>query len=532
MGAPPDDRHIVTETPSMPGEVIPTLDLEAPAPEGEAAAGPGAPGGDGSEHAAREQTTGAISRSVVLVGSRTATWGLAFIMTVMMPRYLGATEFGRLYLAISLTGIMTILVEFGLNSLVTREVSRQRDHASRYLVNAGAIKFVLWIVGCLVLAVGMRIAGYPPDTQIATMVLAVSVLFTAEASLAVAVLQANDRMRWIALSTMAEKLTYVTLGVLALLAGYGILAMATVMLIGTAAGFLLDLWWLRVLARDTEMHAGWQGIEVRSLFVRALPFFSVLFFGAIYFRIDVVILSLLRTDAEVGFYGAAYRLFQTTYILPEAFLFSLFPLFCRLSPRGGDGLAHAAQKGLEVLVLIGLPLATAMVVLSEKIITTLYGAEYAASVPLLRMLSIAVAFMYANGVFVQLLIATERQKKLAVTAGAAAALNLSVNFMLIPMLGALGAATATVLTEAFVIVLNFSFLSRELTRQLRFEVPLKAAGASIAMAAVLVALGSQSLVLLVPAGIAAYVLALVVLRAITPEDWRMIKTALANVGSA
>jgi O-antigen/teichoic acid export membrane protein len=329
-----------------------------------------------------------------------------------------------------------------------------------------------------------------------------------------------------------EKLAYVGLGVAALLLGYGVLAMAAVMLVGAVAGVLLDLWWLRCLANDTDVHTGWQGFEVKNLFVRALPFFSVLFFGAIYFRVDVVILSLLTSDAVVGYYGAAYRLFQTTYIVPEAFLFALFPLFCRLSPRPDDALAVASQKGLDVLLLMGLPLATGMFVLSDEIILTLYGARFAASVPLLRVLSVAVALMYANGVFVQLLIATERQKRLAATAAAAAVLNVSLNFALIPFIGALGAAAATVATESLVILLNFGFLPRELTRQLRFKTPAKAMVASAVMAGVLVLLNGYSLLLLVPVGVVTYFAGIVVLRAVSPEDWAMIKTALANLGGA
>lgn len=480
----------------------------------------------------REETQGAMSRSVVLVGAKVATWVLAFVMTVMMPRYLGATGFGRLYLAISLTAVMSILVEFGLNSLVAREVSRQRQDATRYLVNAGLLKAGLWVIAFAILAVVVRVADYPLQTQIAVAILALSVLLASESTLIVAVLQANDRMRWIAISTVVEKIVYVGLGVVVLVLGYGVLAVSAVMLVGSLAGFVLDVWWFRSLARDTDVRTGWQGIELKGLFVQALPFFSVLFFGAVYFRVDVIILSLLSTDAVVGYYGAAYRLFQTTYIIPEAFLFAFFPLFCRLSPQPGDALSVAAQKGLDLLLLIGLPISLGMFVLSDEIVTTLYGAGFAASVPILRVLSLAIGLMYANGVFVQLLIAVEKQKRLAVTAGIAAVLNVTMNFLLIPAVGALGAAIATLVTEAVIIGVNFAFLPRSLTRKLRFMAPLKAAIAASLMSGVLLALDGRSLLLLVPAGIATYAVAVIALRAVPAEDWAMMKAAILNLGTA
>ncbi len=483
---------------------------------------------------AHEETQGALARSVSLVGAKVSTWGLAFVMTVIMPRYLGAEGYGRLYTAISLTGIMAILVEFGLNSLVAREVSRRKTDAAQYLINASIIKVLLWIVGSVVLGVGVRIAGYPIETQIATAVLAFSVLVSSISSLIVAVLQADDRMRWIAASTMLEKIAYVGLGVAVLLAGHGVVAVAVVTLVSIIAACALNLWWLRKIAGETPLRNGDESVDVKSLFMQALPFFSVLFFGAVYFQLDVVFLSLMESDAVVGFYGAAYRLFQTTYILPEAFLFSFFPLFARLSPRAGDALGVAAQKSLDLLMLVGVPLTVGMAVLSDELISTLYGREgFAASIPILQTLSIAVALMYANGVFVQLLIATDRQKRLALTAGVAAAFNVVTNLVLIPLFGALGAALATVATEVLVIVLNFSFLPSKLRAQFRFATIVRVGLSAAVMAGVLLLLkGQLGLVVLVPIGIVAYFAAVFVLRAMPAEDWAMVKAAIANLRTA
>lgn len=479
-----------------------------------------------------DETQGALSRSFVLVLAKGATWALAFVMTVMLPRYLGATAYGRLYLAISIAGIMSILVEFGLNTLVAREVAQRRETGLHYVVNAGLLKAGLWLVGFAILAVLGGFIDYPPETRLAVAVLAVSVIFTSESTLLVAVLQAHDRIRWVAWSAVLEKVVYVGLGVVALLMGYGVVTVAVVMLVGAMAGFALDAWWLWRLYRRAESVTGWRKLALRPLFVQALPFFSVLFFGAIYFRADVVILSLLSNDAAVGYYGAAYRLFQTTYIVPEGLLFAFFPLFCRLSPQSDGKLTAAAQKGLDVLLLLGLPIATGIAVLSESIISTLYGAGYGPSVILLRVLSLAIVLMYANGVFVQLLVATGRQKRLATTAAAASAVNIGLNIVLIPIMGALGCAVATVVTEAVTIVMNYGFLPADVRAEFQFGAPVRALAASAVMAVALVWLGGIGLGWAVLAGLAVYLAAAVVIRALPAEDWAMVKAALSNMGSS
>jgi len=481
-----------------------------------------------SEEEVLRQTRGAFSGGFVLVSSRMVAWVLALVMTIMLPRYLGVTGFGRLFLAITLAGIMSIIVEFGMNSLVARQVSWKRQDATRYLLNGGVLKAALWILASVLLGAIVRIAGYPLETQLATAILAVSVLIASGSSLLVAVLQANDKMRWIAVSAVAEKVAYAGLGATVLLLGYGVLAVATVTVVSVAIGFLLDAWWFRRLARQTDAHSGWQGLEVKAIFVQALPFFSVLFFGAIYFRVDVVILSLFANDATVGYYGAAYRLFQTTYIVADAVLFALFPLLCRLASQTSAALVVATQKCLDVLLLIGIPISTGMLILSKEIVVTLYGARFEASVLLLQVLSVAVVLMYADGVFVQVLIATQQQKRLAVTAIVAAFFNVGLNLALIPSLGALGAATTTVATEILVIAMNFSFLPSAVRNSMRFRVAGKAAVASTLMAGVLALLSGQSPLLLVPVGFAMYVVGIIALKAVSREDWIMIRSAFTG----
>lgn len=481
----------------------------------------------------RDQTGGVLSRSVVMLTSKVATWALAFIMTVMVPRYLGAAAWGRLYFAISLTTIFSIVVEFGLNALVTKEVSRHPGQSTTYLFSAAILKAGLWVLALAVMAGAMGVSSYPTETRLAVLVLAVSVLVSSMSSLMVAVLQAHDRAGLVAVSSALEKAVYVALGVGALLLGYGVVAVALVMLAGALAGFALDVFWLLRLSRRVPIHEEWQGLQVRSVFKRAVPFFSVLVFGAVYFRIDVVMLSALKPDAVVGWYGSAYRLFETTNFIPEAFLFSLFPMICRFSAKDDRALALAAQKGLDLLLLAGVPIAVGTAVLADNVIGTLYGhTQYAQSVPVLRTLSIAIVLMYANGVFTYLLIASDRQHKLATTAGIAAVLNVGLNLVLIPPYGAMGAAVSTVLTESVVVALNFAFLPRPVAALLRPHAALKAVVAAAVMSAPLIALRNESLLVLVPLGVVTYLISVWALRILPVEDWQMMKTALLRTGAA
>jgi O-antigen/teichoic acid export membrane protein len=484
-----------------------------------------------AEHV-HEQTKSVLTNSMVLLGSKVVTWAFAFVMTIMLPRYLGAAVYGRLYFAISLTSVFAIMVEFGLNSLVSREISKKPEDTTAYLVNAALLKAGLWIVAFAIMNAFVRIADYPPQTVAAVMILGVAIMITSMSSLLVAVLQATRHINWVAISSIAEKAVLTCLGVAALLSGYGMLVIAGIMLLSATIGLALDLFWFVRLSRVAPVHAGWEGVRPRPLFVRALPFFSVVFLGAIYFRVDVIIMSLVKSSVVVGWYGASYRLFETTNLIPEAFMFAFFPVFCRMALRKDTSLALATQKALDLLLLIGIPVAVGMFTLAGPIVKTLYGAQFLPSVGSLRLLALATPLLYTNAAFVQLLVATDRQKKLAVTAGIGAVVNVGLNLLLIPRYGHIGAAATTVVTEFVVTVVNYRFLPRGLTSELKVTTPAKALVAAAVMAVPLVLMRGENVFLTIAVGVGVYFTVVALIKALPAEDVQMMKAAIAGVWGA
>lgn len=474
------------------------------------------------------QTQTALSNSFVLVVAKAITWGLAFVMTVMLPRHLGAVGFGRLYFAISLTAVFAIIVEFGLNSLVTRDVARKPEEAWNYLLVGSAMKLLLWVLAFGIILAATWLLSTPGDTRAAVLVLTVAVAVTSLSSLVVAILQARDKMRWIGVGQIAEKVVLTGLGVPALLLGAGFVAIAAIMLLSAIVALLLNLYFLVRLSRSTALRVpGTPLTSLRALFVRSLPFFSVLFFGAIYFRIDVILLSTMAGDAAVGWYGAAYKLFETLSFAPQVFMFAFLPMFSRMAATADDALALAAQKGLNWLLLVGVPVAVGTALLAGDIIATLYGPDrFTASVPVLQALAATILFLYANGVSVTLLIATERQGKLAVTAAVAAGLNVALNVALIPHLAQLGCALATLATEMVVLGLNTCFLPASLLRRLSFAPQVRPFAAAAAMALALFALEGSPLLVTIPVGVVTYAAAAMALKALSKEDIDMLKNAV------
>ena len=68
-----------------------------------------------------------------------------FIWTILIARYLGVNDYGILGFAISLTGILSVSVDLGINTHIVRHIATDNNSASKYLGNALPLKSIFSI---------------------------------------------------------------------------------------------------------------------------------------------------------------------------------------------------------------------------------------------------------------------------------------------------------------------------------------------------------------------------------------------------
>ncbi len=153
---------------------------------------------------------------------------------------------------------------------------------------------------------------------------------------------------------------------------------------------------------------------------------------------------------------------------------------------------------------------------------------FAQSEDALRILAFAIVFLFANSAFYAMLNGTNRQHLNAWATGLAAAINIVLNLILIPFYGYLAASATTVVTEASLCAFGWWFVQRG-RAELRLPVPViawRVLLAGLVMGVVLYPLARFSILLSAPVGFAAYLIALYLLRAIDPEEWRLARSGL------
>jgi O-antigen/teichoic acid export membrane protein len=392
----------------------------------------------------------------LLAGGQVISSLISLVMMVIVSRSLGDVAFGRLYLAWSLTVIAGVVVDLGLSQVVTRAVARKPALSAPYLRRA-AIVLALLGAGLYVLLLGATaVLGYAAEVRLLAAILGVRMVAEAAAQLLAAFFQAHERMLVPSLARVAGSAITLPLVMPLLAEGYGAAAVAIVMVVGAGLRVVVQAAALRGLP-GFKMAAppppGW-----RALIHEGVPFMTAAALGMLVYKIDVVVLGSMASDATVGWYGAATRPIDAFIVIPLVLTAATLPVLSRLWIDARIEFDTTARRTLELLLVLTVPLVVMLLTLADRIIDFLFTlASYAPAVPILQIHAISLALVFMDHLFVCILMASGRERSWIAIIGSACLLIPVLNWILIPAAdqayqnGGIGAALARLLTELFIL---------------------------------------------------------------------------------
>jgi O-antigen/teichoic acid export membrane protein len=273
-----------------------------------------------------------------------------------------------------------------------------------------------------------------------------------------------------------------TLGALEL--GLGFKSMVWAQVIGIAVTFLIHL---GAVGRTVSLRPVIDPPYWRALFVGSLAIGLAIGLSQIYFRVDALLLALLRSSEEVGLYGAAYKFIELAQIGVAAVATSLFPPLASFVAEQSPRARELVQKGFDVLLAGGVFGTIAMLAFPTEIITYTAGPEFEEAVPALQLLAPYVLLAAVIAAFWPVLLASEHDRTLLVTSLGVLVLNVALNLALIPAYGYKAAALVSTVSEAAVLVpLALAVRRLGLLPDLGYAPQVGAAGAALVLAAWLV----------------------------------------------
>ena len=163
--------------------------------------------------------------------------------------------------------------------------------------------------------------------------------------------------------------------------------MEAVLLAFVAMQYIVTATYFVLIARFiTPLRLAFEWPLARRLAGEVKAFAATSALGALFARPEVIILSLLSTPAQVGYYGAALRVAEIWLFVPQVFMSNVYSVLSH-SHHVRDGRFFAIQgRAIKYILAFILPLAFGMVVMAEEIVTTLFGPDFAPAADLLRLL--------------------------------------------------------------------------------------------------------------------------------------------------
>jgi O-antigen/teichoic acid export membrane protein len=428
---------------------------------------------------------GVARNTWILLFQYALTWGTNIVAMMFLPRYLGPVSYGHFYVATAIINMFRVVVEYGGNYTVPKDTSRDLGNSRAIVADAITLRSLLGALSYIAVVVIVLAAQYDSEVKAGLLIIGLSLLVHGAITVLNALFQGHEKLQYSSLATFVNRVIS-NIGVVP--AVVLLPAVWLVSLIGTIAAVLQ----FGVLSRYAKRLIGsvprpsWHNIRREA--GTGVTYFLFVMFSSVYFRIDTVMLSKMAPDAVTGWYGAAYRVFDMMNFFPYLFTVAVYPALSRLWKENVDQHRRAAQRSLEFMIIISIPVAAGLIITARPLVAFFFGlAAFGPTVVNLQILAVGLLFLFVDMVVGTTLMASDRQRQQAVLALCAIPFNIGLNLFLIPFAqqqwgnGGMGSALATVVTEATIMVFWFSLLPRGTMAGFRGRVVVKGCVAGIAM---------------------------------------------------
>ncbi|MEX0649567.1 MAG: flippase [Candidatus Andersenbacteria bacterium] len=427
-----------------------------------------------------------FSNTLISGAGRIGTIVLGIATTALVTRYLGAAGYGSYALLLSVGTMVQIAADFGLYLTLTRDIAEQEKKEQELFGIISSLRAALLVAWIGTAAVVITLLPQYRALLPVFVIIALGLVAQSFSQLLMGVYQKYKEVWKATFGDVIGRL--LQFGIVFLIvrqvpissvsATTAVLYMAGAFLAGAVVAYGVHVLLVPAIQpwRFQVSPARWW-----VLLKSSWPLGLLLVLNVIYFRTDIVIISLFRSSDEVGLYGLAYRIIESGLFFPAMFGGLLLPQLAVLYSRQAYSVVQRLlEQALRFMVIVGVLAAGSLAIFASDILIFLSGVEFAAAAPIVQILAGALAFMFVGNIFGFALVSLHKQKQLLLLYAALVAGNVAANLIFVPLYGAIAAAWTTLVTEGAA-TLTAGWL---VWKEIRFRVPVIVIISSLAIAAV------------------------------------------------
>lgn len=391
---------------------------------------------------------------------------LRAIIIIYAARVLGAEGWGVFSYAITITTVLTLFVDIGINNILMREVAKTKniEERSEILSTSLWLKIILLALGVFVV---IFIAPLFTKIQAAKTILPIVSLilvFDTLREFGLSLIRGIEKMEMEAGLFILTNIAIVAFGFALLYFSPTIISFTFSYALGTGVGAIATF--LVIKKYIKRLLFGFSSRLIKYILASAWPFAISGILGMLMLNADIIILGWLRSPQEIGFYSAATRIVQLLYILPGVLGASTLPIFSRLANRDNQKMRLLIEQLLLVLFLVSLPMALGGIILGKQIMSFIFGGGYEPGAIPFQILMATLLIDYPAVILSFAIFSYNRQKELIAYSALGGIINIILDFLLIPKFGLAGCASATLAAQ----LISNGYLWRTIKRINYFQV--------------------------------------------------------------
>jgi len=404
---------------------------------------------------------------------------LGLVALAIMARYLHEAGFGQYTTIITFLSFFGIMADFGLTLITSQMISQPQADQTSLLNNLFSLRLVSAIIFLGLAPLAIFFFPYEMIIKTGVAITTLSFFFVALNQILVGFFQKKLTMTVVASAEVISRLILLGGIILTAWLNLGLLSIMIATVISSAVSFIIHYWFSRRF-----IIIKWQ-IDLtvwREIIKKSWPLGLTIFFNLIYLRADILILSLLKTQNEVGIYGATYKIIDVLTTLPFIFAGLILPILSAAwASRDTEQFNRVLQKSLNVMFILVVPLIIGAELTAKPLMVLVAGQSFAAAGGVLKILILAIGFIFTGCLLAHAVIALDKQKSVIGAYIFTALTALAGYLIFIPLYSYYGAAWVTVYSELAITIFSLYIVMKYSQFSLNFSLLFKSVMASLAM---------------------------------------------------
>ena len=385
-----------------------------------------------------------------LIAGKVIQMVLSLLIGLWTARYLGPEGYGTINYANSFVAFLMAFCTLGINSVIVKEFTDRPEDAGEILGTSIVLRAISSFFSALVI-VGI-VSVLDRDEP-------VTILITGLCSLSLVFHVADTFMYWFQyqylskITAIASLAAYVGISVyrlILLVSGKGILWFA---LASSLDYLVMGTFYLIAYRRYNGPALCFAWKTGKRILQKSYNYILSGMMVAIYGQTDKLMLKQMLNESSVGYYSAAMTVCSMWVFILGAIIDSLYPTILRLHRENREAYEKKNRQLYAIVFYLSMLASVMFLLLGDFVIAVLYGKDYAIAAPILKVVTWYTAFSYLGVARNAWIVCENKQKYLKYIYMCAACLNVGLNALMIPGMGAVGAALASLITQLFTSIL-------------------------------------------------------------------------------